>query len=405
MYGLIGEKLGHSFSKTIHEHLWAQRYDMLPMDRTELDRFLRERSFDGVNVTIPYKRTVMPYCDVIDEKAQAIGCVNTLVCRDGRLMGYNTDFDGLSYCLDRAGISLQGKRLLILGSGSTSLTVRAVAKARGVAEITVVSQAGEVNYENVYDRTDPQVIINATPVGMWPNVTGRPVDLRRFAHLEAVADVVYNPLRTELVLQAEELGLPATGGLPMLVVQAVYAARQFCGRTFPQEETEATIRLVERQQCNIVLVGMPGSGKTSVGQALAELSGRELVDIDSEIVRQAGRSIPQIFAQEGEAGFRRREAEVIAQAASEGGKILSTGGGAPLSEENRHALRRSGRVYFLQRELDLLPTEGRPLSQAAQSLAAMYEARLPFYTACADVTVDNNGPLADTAAHIWRDFL
>ena len=173
--------------------------------------------------------------EVDDEKAQAIGCVNTLVCRDGRLMGYNTDFDGLSYCLDRAGISLQGKRLLILGSGSTSLTVRAVAKARGVAEITVVSRAGEVNYENVYDRTDPQVIINATPVGMWPNVTGRPVDLRRFAHLEAVADVVYNPLRTELVLQAEELGLPVTGGLPMLVVQSLYAALQFCGRTFPQE--------------------------------------------------------------------------------------------------------------------------------------------------------------------------
>lgn len=405
MYGLIGEKLGHSFSKTIHEHLWAQHYDLMPMDREALDRFLRQRSFDGVNVTIPYKRTVMPYCDAIDEKARAIGCVNTLVCRDGRLVGYNTDFDGLAYCLDRAGITLQGKRLLILGSGSTSLTVRAVARARGASEIAVVSRTGELNYENVYDRADPQVIINATPVGMWPNVTGRPVDLRRFPHLEAVADVVYNPLRTELVLQAEELGLPVTGGLPMLVVQAVYAARHFCGRTFSPQEIESAIRLVERQQSNIVLIGMPGSGKTSVGQALAERSGWELVDIDSEIVRQAGCSIPQVFAAEGETGFRKREAEVIARAASEGGKILSTGGGAPLSEENRHALRRSGRVYFLQRALEQLPTEGRPLSQAADSLAAMYEARLPSYTACADVSVDNNGPLADTAERIWRDFL
>ena len=403
MYGLIGEKLGHSFSKIIHERLWAEDYSLLPMDREELDRFLRERKFDGVNVTIPYKRTVMPYCDAIDEKARAIGCVNTLVNRDGRLTGYNTDFDGFAYCLRRAGITLAGKRVLVLGSGSTSLTVQAVARAQKAADIAVVSRAGTLNYGSVYDLTDPQVVLNATPVGMWPHVSGSPADLSLFPHLEAAADVVYNPLKTNLVLQAEELGLRTAGGLAMLVVQAVYAARLFCGWEFTDQETEDTIRFLERQRSNIVLIGMPGSGKTSVGRALAALSGRELVDCDSEIVRRAGRSIPDIFAREGEAGFRRREAEVIAEAGGQGGRILSTGGGAPLFPENRRSLRRSGRVYFLQRALEKLPTEGRPLSRPGE-LEALYAARLPAYAACADVTIDNNGPLPETAKAIWEEF-
>ena len=403
MYGLIGERLGHSFSTPIHEALWAEEYRLLPMDRDALDRFLQEKDFDGVNVTIPYKQTVLPYCDEIDEKAQAIGCVNTIVNRNGRLIGYNTDFDGAAYCLGRAGISLGGKSVLILGSGSTSLTLQAVAQAQGAAEVRRVSRQGALTYDNAHLLTAPQVILNATPVGMYPNVEGRPVDLRRFPTVEAVGDVVYNPLHTDLVLQAEELGLRCCGGLAMLVAQAVYAARHFCGRDFTDDETEAVIRRMERDKQNIVLVGMPGCGKSTVGRLLAELSGKTLVDLDEEIVRRAGKPIPAIFADGGEEAFRALEHTVLSEISAEGGQIIATGGGAVLKPENRRALRRNGRVYFLRRPLDQLPTEGRPLSQTGD-LEAMYRLRLPLYEETAHAAVSNDGTPEETAQEIWRDF-
>lgn len=403
MYGLIGEKLGHSFSKTIHELLWAEEYRLLPMTREQLDAFLQTRDFDGVNVTIPYKQTVLPYCDEIDEKAQAIGCVNTIVHQNGRLIGHNTDFDGAAYCLRRAGISLTGKRVLILGTGSTSLTLRAVAQAAGAAEVQRVSRSGTLTYENAHLLTKPQVILNATPVGMYPNVAGRPIDLRLFPTVEAVADVVYNPLNTDLVLQAQALGLPACGGLAMLVAQAVYGARHFCGREFSEAETEAVIRQMERDKQNIVLIGMPGCGKTTVGRLLAKRSGRPLVDLDEEIVRQAGKPIPAIFADDGEGAFRALEHTVLSQVSAQGGQIIATGGGAVLREENRTALRRNGQVYFLRRSLDRLPTAGRPLSQAGD-LEAMYRLRLPLYEETAQQSLWNDGPPEQVAQAIWKEF-
>ena len=404
IYGLLGRKLGHSWSVPIHRDLGCEDYRLIELEPDQLGDFLSREDIGGLNVTIPYKREVMKYCDVIDEGAKAIGSVNTLVRREGKLYGYNTDIDGFLYMLRRAKISLTGKKVLVLGSGGASLTAQAAAKREGAREIVVVSRSGSENYDNLTERHgDAEAVINTTPVGMWPNMDGSPLDLTCLPELEAVADVIYNPSRTSLLLQAEYCGMNRSGGLPMLVAQAVRAEELFFDKTVPEAVTERIVSQLRQDRTNIVLVGMPGCGKTTVGMELARLSGKPCVDLDEKIVDSAGTSIPEIFRQEGEETFRHLESLVLNDVCAQGGQVIATGGGAVLQKENRTAMRRTGRVYFLRRDLSLLPKEGRPLSQKG-SLEEMYRVRRPLYQAAADVVLDNSISVREAAELIWKNF-
>ncbi len=406
-YGLIGERLGHSFSKLIHERLWADEYRLIELGTEELDGFMKRREFAGINVTIPYKKEVMRYCDTLDERARAVGCVNTVVKDDsGALHGYNTDFDGLKYLAGSIGVSFEGKKTVIFGTGGTSLTAAAVARSEGSSQVVRISRTGEDNYHNLEKHRDADIVINTTPVGMYPNEGASVCDLAVFERLSGVVDAVYNPLRTALVDSACRAGVPARGGLAMLAEQAVRAAGYFCKgeRTFTSDDTVRITGGLLDGLANIVLVGMAGCGKTSVGRRLSELTGRELVDTDSEIVKRAGKSIPEIFAQSGEAGFRALEGKVIREVCRVGGRIISTGGGSVLSPENRYAMRARGQVFFLRRDISLLETAGRPLSEgkSADELERMMNERLPCYLAAADAEVDNNGSVDAAAQAVLR---
>ena len=404
VYGLLGRKLGHSWSVPIHAALGCAGYRLYELEPEKLTAFLRRTDIGGLNVTIPYKRDVMPLCDEIDPAAADIGSVNTLVRgADGKLRGYNTDIDGFCYMARRAGIGFAGKKVVVLGSGGASLTAQAAARREGAQEITVISRSGPDNYGNLDRHADAEIVVNTTPVGMYPGNGAAPVDLSAFPRCEGVLDVIYNPRRTALLLQAEALGIPCCDGLPMLVAQAKTAEERFFGKPISDEENERILSQLRREMGNIVLIGMPGSGKSTVGRLLADLTGREAVDIDQKIMDRAGCSIPEIFAQGGETAFRALEREETAKAGALTGKILLTGGGVVKTPENYGALRQNGRVYHLLRDLNVLPTDGRPLSQGAD-LAAMWRQREPLYRAFRDVSMDNNGPAAETAQAIWRDF-
>lgn len=406
-YGLIGSKLGHSYSKIIHEMLCGYRYDLCPLPTEEEARaFLTRRAFRAINVTIPYKRLVMEYCSYIDPRAKAIGAVNTVVNRNGLLYGYNTDSLGFAYLADAHGVEFAGRTVLILGTGGTHNTTRAVAKEKGAARVLTVSrhpdpEKGELSYaEAVHSGAD--IVINTTPAGMYPNVGVCNLDVAAMPGLEAVLDVVYNPDKTELILRAEEAGVPvAVGGLEMLVAQAVYAAEYFLDRKF--DDAPAEIRAItaqlRKEQLNVALIGMPSCGKTTIGRALADRLGKRFVDLDEEIVRAAGRSIPDLFAAEGEDGFRAREAEQTARFAREGRQVLSCGGGVVKRPENLRALRQNGVVLFIDRPLDALTVGGgRPLSTSAEALKTMESQRRPLYLAAADAVIPNETTVADAVA-------
>ena len=402
-YGLLGEKLGHSFSPQIHRDLAGYDYQLLPTPPEAVEDIFARRAFQGLNVTIPYKRTVMPLCDEIDPRAAAIGAVNTVVNRNGRLTGYNTDIDGFLYMARRAGVDMAGKKVVILGSGGTSRTARAAAGELGAREIVTVSRHGEDNYQNLSRHADAQVLVNTTPVGMYPNWGQSPVSLESFPALEGVLDVVYNPLRTALLLQAEERGLPCSCGLPMLVAQAKRAAELFTGQNIDDSRAEAVLHGLRGQLTNIVLIGMPGCGKTTVGRALAEKLGRTFVDLDEEIVRRAGMPIPEIFAREGEAGFRERESALVREFGERTGLVVSTGGGVVTRRENYIPLKQNGLLLHLRRDPAALPTDGRPLSQATAP-EELWRRRAPLYAAFADGEIDNNGPLAGTLEQIEKEM-
>ena len=402
-YGLLGEKLGHSFSPQIHRDLAGYDYQLLPTPPEAVEGLFARRAFQGLNVTIPYKRTVMPLCDEIDPRAAAIGAVNTVVNRNGRLTGYNTDIDGFLYMARRAGVDMAGKKVVILGSGGTSRTARAAAGELGAREIVTVSRHGEDNYQNLSRHADAQVLVNTTPVGMYPNWGQSPVSLESFPALEGVLDVVYNPLRTALLLQAEERGLPCSCGLPMLVAQAKRAAELFTGQNIDDSRTEAVLHGLRRQLTSIVLIGMPGCGKTTVGRALAGKLGRTFVDLDEEIVRRAGTSIPEIFAREGEAGFRERESALVREFGERTGLVVSTGGGVVTRRENYIPLKQNGLLLHLRRDPAALPTDGRPLSQATAP-EELWRRRAPLYAAFADGEIDNNGTLAGTLEQIEKEM-
>lgn len=391
-YGLLGEKLGHSFSPQIHRALAGYDYRLLPTPPEEVAELFRRRDFRGLNVTIPYKQTVIPLCDEVDPRAAAIGAVNTVVNRNGRLTGYNTDIDGMICMARRAGVDLAGKKVVILGSGGTSHTAQAAARELGAAEIAVISRHGPDNYGNLSRHADAQVLINTTPVGMYPDCGLSPVSLDAFPRLEGVLDVVFNPLRTALLLQAMDRGLPCSCGLPMLVAQARRAAELFTGTAIPPSRAEEVLSSLSSELENIVLIGMPGCGKTTVGRALAERLGRAFVDLDEEIVRRAGRPIPDIFAREGEDAFRALETRAVREAGSRTGLVISTGGGVVTRKENRDPLRQNGVIVHLTRPLAALPTGGRPVSQSTD-LAVLWQRRAPLYAAFADLTADNSGPL------------
>ena len=403
-YGLIGGKLGHSYSKLIHEMLCGYRYDLCPLPtEAEARAFLKKRLFKAINVTIPYKKLVMEYCTYIDPRAKAIGAVNTVVNKNGLLYGYNTDYSGFAHLCEAHGVDFTGRTVLILGTGGTHNTTSAVAQDKGAARILTVSrkpdpEKGELSYTQAL-TSGAQIIINTTPAGMYPHVGVCNLDVAAMPGLEAVLDVVYNPDKTELILRAEEAGVPvAAGGLEMLVAQAVYAAEYFLGRRFDDAagEIDRITAALRRDTRNVALIGMPSSGKTTVGRALAEALGKRFVDLDEEIVKADGRSIPDIFAAEGEEGFRQKETAVIAQFAKEGRQLLSCGGGAVKKPENVRLLRQNGVVLFLDRPLDALTVGGgRPLSSSADALRTMYAERRPLYLAAADAVVPNETTVAD----------
>ena len=407
-YGLIGEKLPHSFSKEIHEKLAGYTYELCELTPAQVPEFLKKRAFKGINVTIPYKQTVIPYLDEIDEKAKAIGAVNTIVNREGKLYGYNTDYDGMVALIRHAGLSLEGKTVLILGTGGTSKTAMAVANDLGAASVQRVSRTakeGAISYEEA-QRLPVQILINTTPSGMYPNPDGQPMDLSRFGWLEGVLDAVYNPLRTRLVLQARDNGARAQSGLYMLVAQAAVACEHFLGEKLPEGAFSKVYRTIHGEKQNIVLTGMPGSGKSTVGKILAQEMGREFVDTDTEIIRLAKKPISDIFAQKGEAYFRDLESQVIAELSQRTGLVIATGGGAILRAENVRRLRQNGRIYFLDRPVeDIVPTSDRPLSRDREALEKRYAERYPRYVTAADTRIPVLGGPDTVAQAIREEFL
>lgn len=404
-YGLIGAHLPHSFSAVIHGMIAPYTYTLQELTAEEIDGFMTGRDFRAINVTIPYKQTVIPYLDEIAPQAEAIGAVNTIVNRDGKLFGYNTDFGGMSALIRRLGLDLNGKKVLILGTGGTSKTAKAVAESLGASTVLRVSRGGNedaLTYDQAYAcHSDAQILINTTPCGMFPNAGVSPVDLDRFPALEGVIDAVYNPLRTDLILCAKKKGLKAEGGLYMLVAQAVLAAEHFMDTSLPDTLIDEIFDKLSGDKENIVLTGMPGAGKTTIGRILAESLGRPLVDVDACIVAKSGMEITDIFAQFGEGRFRDMETEMIRELSAKNGLIISTGGGSPLRSENVDALKSNGTIFFLDRPLEeLLPTDDRPLANSADKIRALYAQRYDIYCRTADVILPVAGTPEQTAQQI-----
>lgn len=395
-YGLLGRRLGHSWSPQIHKALAGYDYELFCVEPENLSDFLRDTPCRGLNVTIPYKKAVIPLCAALSERAERLGSVNTMVRTGEGWYGDNTDCLGFRAMLEP--FDVQGAKALVLGSGGAGVMAARTLRDMG-AQAQIVSRSGPVNYENM-DR-DAEYIVNCTPVGMWPENGQRPLDLREFPRCRGVADLIYNPLRTRLLLDAEELNIPAVSGLKMLVVQAKYAAELFTGGAIPDERAEAVLKNLQRQMENLVLIGMPGCGKTSVGRALAARLDRPFYDADALLTERYG-DIPTIFAEQGEAAFRAMETEILEELGKKTGCVVATGGGCVTRSENYPLLRQNGRLIWLRRAVEDLPTEGRPLSQA-NSPQALFREREPLYRAWAEHTVDNTDTPDAAARAILAD--
>ena len=401
VFGLLGETLTHSFSPRIHQLLGGYAYSLFALPPQQLGDFLTNRSFDGLNVTMPYKQMVIPYCDALSPAARRTGSVNTLLRRrDGKLYGDNTDYGGFSRLLEKSGVCLRRKKVLLLGgNGGAGHTVAAVAEDQGAAQVILVSRSGPVDYENVYRlHADAEVVINATPCGMYPQNAAQPIDLRRLPQCHAVLDLIYNPLRTRLVQQAQELGMITAGGLLMLVEQARLAAGLFLGRDLPLQRTQQVLAQLLAEMENIVLIGMPGAGKTSVGTALAEMLGRPFLDLDEEIRTESGRSPAQWITTYGEERFRGLEIAAAQALGKKQGLVIAAGGGTVLCKESMSALRQNGCVLYLSRALESLATAGRPLSQQGTALQQLQQERLPLYLQAARRTINNDTTIQAAAA-------
>ena len=409
-YGCIGEVLKHSFSREIHNELADYKYELIEILKNELDGFMQRKEFRAINVTIPYKEAVIPYLYETDAHAKSIGAVNTVINRDGRLYGYNTDFFGLSALIEKMNLSLENKKVVILGTGGTSKTAFSVAKSNLAREIIKVSRSkkeGSISYEELYDRhLDAEVIINTTPVGMYPDVYSSPVDINKFECLLGVIDAVYNPLRSTLVLEAKKRKIKAEGGLYMLVAQAYRASEIFLGKEYQKSELDRVFKKLLSEKENIVLTGMPASGKSTVGELISKSLKREFIDTDTLVEKSEKMSIPEIFKKYGEKYFREAESRVIKECSSLCGKVIATGGGAVLRSENIEALKRNGKIYFLDRPLAMLvPTDTRPLSSTREDIEHRYFERYSIYASTADVRILNDGKAADALTNITEDFL
>jgi len=398
--GLLGGRLGHSYSPQIHGQLGDYPYVLFEKEPQALENFLKNGDFAGINVTVPYKKAVIPYLDELSPTAEKLGAVNTVVRRNGKLMGHNTDCFGFKTMLHTSGLSVSGKKALVLGSGGASNTAVAVLKSQG-ARVIIISRTGEDNYQNLHRHADAAVIVNTTPVGMYPHVGVSPIDLDMFPNLEGVLDIVYNPARTQLLMNAEKRGLTAVNGLLMLVAQAKEAAEWFMEHSVPDREIPRIHAMLRRQMENIILIGMPGCGKSTVGKLLSEKTEKQFVDADAYLVEKAGRPIPDIFATDGEEGFRALETEVLAELGKQSGLIIATGGGCVTRERNYPLLHQNGTVFCLSRNLEKLPTDGRPLSQNTR-LTDMYRVRKPMYDRFMDHLIDNNGTAEAAAGQILR---
>ena len=401
-YGLCGRTLRHSYSKIIHEYLGNDDYKLLSLEKDELYELFESRNFKALNVTIPYKQDAFNLCDKVSDEARAIGSVNTVVNKNGRLYGYNTDYFGFVYMLKRAGISLENKKVVILGSGGTSLTAQAVCKGEGAKEFVVISRKGENNYDNISCHADAEILINTTPVGMYPDNGRIPVNIDVFPKLSGVVDVIYNPNKTALVLEAEKRNIPSTTGLPMLVAQAVRAHEYFFDTQMPDSVIEDVFYKCLMKTLNVVFIGMPGCGKTSVGKAYADIVSRSFLDTDI-FVEQQGMPIPEIFEKYGEEAFRDKESAAIKMLSSMSEKVIATGGGAVKRKENIEMMKQNGVVVYLKRDLDKLCTDGRPLSQGGEEkIKKLYEERHELYENAADVVIENHDDIDECAKRLYN---
>lgn len=404
VYGLLGRTLRHSYSPQIHALLGDYEYRLFEVEPQDLEAFLKKREFGGINVTIPYKKDVLPYLSGISDNAKRIGAVNTIIVKeDGGLYGDNTDYDGFLCLVQKSGFQVKGKKALVLGTGGASLPISAVLSDLGAREVVFISRSGENNYQNLSRHADADLIVNTTPVGMYPNNLKAPLSLSEFPNLSGVLDIVYNPQKTKLILDAERLGIPAFSGLLMLVAQGKRAAELFLGHDIPDSETDRIFKKLSTEMQNIVLVGMPGCGKTTVGKALAEQLNRPFFDADEEILKRTGKSAEAWIEACGEAVFRQKETEVLESLCKQSGTVIATGGGAVTVPENADILRQNSIVFFINRDVSALPVEGRPLSKAT-ALSEMYEVRLPMYRSVCDYEIAADGSVEAVVRRILEEL-
>lgn len=403
-YGLVGKTLSHSFSKQIHDMLGNPFYDYFSVNENGFERLIKDKEFGGLNITIPYKQRALSMCDHLSGNSMKIGAVNTVVNKDGILYGYNTDYMGFLYTIKEKNIVLEDKKVLILGTGGTSKTVEFCAKDLGAKEIIKISRSGKDNYENISKHYDSDIIINTTPVGMYPNNMHSLVSLSCFKNCSGVIDVIYNPLNTALILQAKELNIPYSNGLLMLIAQAKYAHELFFDKNISDEKILEIYHKLYKDMLNIVLIGMPSCGKSSVGKEIASLLGRKFLDTDNMVEKESNMTIPEIFEKYGESEFRQLEQFAVQNASSKNGIVISTGGGCLMDNSNYDHLLQNSKFVFIERDLDLLSSKGRPLSKNIDAIKALYKTRASTYKKCADITVENNLTIEKCAKDIVKRF-
>ena len=409
-YGLIGEKLGHSFSKDIHERIADYTFDLIPLSKEEFKTFMEKKEFTALNVTIPYKKDVIPYLDEMDEHAKAIGAVNTIVNRDGKLKGYNTDFTGFLYMVKKHNVHMEGKKVLIIGNGGASAAIQAVVQhesAGSMVIVDVVPGNGAISYDEMFSsHLDAEIIINTSPIGMYPRIGNAPIDISMFHKCEAVLDVIYNPILTRLCFEAQEMDIKRVNGLEMLIAQAKQSVEFFLVKSIDNQIIDDIYQDMLRERCNIVLIGMPSAGKTTIGKMLENRMQKEFIDLDDIIIEKAGKSIPEIFEESGEAGFRAIETEAAIEVSKLNNKIIATGGGTIKHKVNMDYLRQNGITIFIDRDVDKLISSdpNRPLSKSTDALEKMHAERLPLYQKYAAYVAVNNSDIESTVTEIEEAY-
>lgn len=409
-YGLIGEKLGHSFSKDIHERIADYTFDLIPLSKEEFKEFMEKKEFAAINVTIPYKKDVIPYLDEMDEHAKAIGAVNTIVNQNGKLKGYNTDFTGFLYMVKKHNVHMEGKKVLIIGNGGASAAIQAVVrheKAGQMVIVDVVTGNGAISYDEMFsNHLDAEIIINTSPIGMYPRIGNAPIDISMFHKCEAVMDVIYNPILTRLCFEAQEMDIKRVNGLEMLIAQAKQSVEFFLDKQIDDQIIDDIYQDMLKERCNIVLIGMPSAGKTTIGKMLEDRMQKEFIDLDDVIIEKAGKSIPEIFEESGEAGFRAIETEAAIEVSKLNNKIIATGGGTIKHKVNMDYLRQNGITIFIDRDVDKLISSdpNRPLSKSSDALQKMHAERLPLYQKYAAYVAVNNSDIESTVKEIEEAY-